>query len=172
MSDLRKPVAGGPFPSLTWPQTDGGEMAPADMSGWRMLVVYRGGHCPLCKTYLATLERLKDEYEGAGVKVMAISSDPQDRAAAEAKAEGWSFPVGYGLTPDEMRTLGLYVSKPRSPEETDRDFAEPGVFVINAEGRIQIVDISNAPFSRPDLEGLLKGVKFVTAKGYPIRGTA
>ena len=34
----------------------------------------------------------------------------------------------------QMLALGLYVSEPRSEEETDRPFAEPGVFVINADG--------------------------------------
>jgi hypothetical protein len=85
---------------------------------------------------------------------------------------GWRFPVGYDLTPEQMRELGLYVSDPRSADETDRQFAEPGVFVINGEGRTQIVDISNAPFARPELRSLLDGLIFVKALGYPIRGRA
>ena len=36
---------------------------------------------------------------------------------------------------------------------------------------IQIIDISNAPFARPDLNGVLKGLKFIQEKQYPIRGT-
>ncbi len=70
-----------------------------------------------------------------------------------------------------MKTLGLYVSSPRSPEETDRPFAEPATFVIDPEGALHIIDISNAPFSRPDLEGLLNGLKFIRENDYPIRGT-
>ncbi len=66
----------------------------------------------------------------------------------------------------------LYTSEPRSPQETDRPFAEPGLFAINPEGKVQIIDISNAPFSRPDLAGILQGLKFVQEKQYPIRGTA
>ena len=73
---------------------------------------------------------------------------------------------------EEMRRLGLYVSAPRSPQETDREFAEPAVFVINPEGRLQIIDISNAPFARPDLKALLKGLKFIQEKNYPVRSTA
>lgn len=49
---------------------------------------------------------------------------------------------------------------------------KPGLFVINPEGKVQIVDISNAPFARPDLASILQGVKFVREKQYPIRGTA
>jgi len=69
-----------------------------------------------------------------------------------------------------MRLLGLYISSPRSADETDRNFGEPATFVINPQGEIQIVDISNAPFSRPELAGLLRGIRFVTEKDYPIRG--
>ncbi len=172
MSESLKPVAGSPFPDLSWPQTDDGRLAPAEMTGWRMLVVYRGSHCPICKQYLTALEGLKTAFLDAGVQVAALSSDPGERATREAEAEGWTFPVGYGLTPEEMRTLGLYVSSPRSAEETDRPFPEPGVFVVNPEGRLQIVDISNAPFARPDLSALLGGLKFVQAMDYPIRGMA
>lgn len=49
-----------------------------------------------------------------------------------------------GTPVDQMHSPGLYVSEPRSEEETDRPFAEPGVFVINADGLLQVVDISNA----------------------------
>lgn len=165
-------LPGMAFPAMDWPQTDGGRLNPAAMTGWRMLVVYRGAHCPLCKTYLKTLEELKPAFAEAGIAVAALSADPADRAVAEASEQGWTFPVGYDLTPDQMRGLGLYVSAPRSSQETDRPFAEPGVFVINPDGAVQIVDISNAPFARPDLAALLRGISFVQAKGYPIRGTA
>jgi hypothetical protein len=71
-----------------------------------------------------------------------------------------------------MRQLGLYISDPRSPQEADRPFAEPALFVINPDGNTQIIDISNAPFVRPDLKSLLKGLQFVVSKDYPIRGRA
>ncbi len=172
ISDTARISAGSPFPALEWQQTDSGTLVPAGMQGWRLLVVYRGAHCPLCRKYLKTLETLQSDFAKAGVSVAALSSDPQERAVKEAREEGWTFPVGYDLTPVQMRTLGLYVSAPRSTEETDRNFAEPGLFVINPQGAIQIVDVSNAPFVRPDLEGVLNGLKFIIAKDYPIRGTA
>jgi hypothetical protein len=72
----------------------------------------------------------------------------------------------------QMRgALGLYISEPRSPQETDRPFAEPGLFVINPKGRVQIADISHAPFARPDLSGILNGIKVIQERNYPIRGT-
>lgn len=72
-----------------------------------------------------------------------------------------------------MRELGLYVSDPRSAAETDRPFPEPGLFVINNEGKLQVADISNAPFARPALSSVLMGLSFIKNpdNNYPIRGT-
>lgn len=170
MSEKMK--AGAPFPSLSWNAVGGKDVAPAEDSGWRLLIVYRGAHCPICKSYLKTLNGMLDTLAEARIKVYAVSADPKERAENEAAEEGWNFPVGYDLTPAQMQTLGLYVSNPRSPEETDRPFAEPAVFGINPDGKAQIIDVSNAPFARPDLDRLIKGMQFVMDKDYPIRGTA
>ncbi len=110
-------------------------------------------------------------HSAAETEVIAVSGDPKEKAESEVNEENWRFPVGYDLRPDQMRQLGLYISEPRSPQETDRPFAEPGLFIINPQGKIQVVDISNAPFARPELGGVLKGLKFIQEKQYPIRGT-
>lgn len=166
-----KIAAGATFPAFSVARLGGGEVAPASMEGWRLVVVYRGKHCPLCKPYLKTLDGLIETFAEAGVKVMAVSADPEEKAAADVAEFGWRFPVGFGLSVEQMRTLGLYVSDPRSPQETDRPFAEPGLFLINPQGTVQIVDISNAPFSRPDLAAIARGAKRIQELNYPIRGT-
>lgn len=165
-------TAGTVFPDLIWPALGGGEIAPGQGTGWRLLVVYRGKHCPRCRSYLKTLQDMLGDFAEAGIAVYAISADPVERASAEAQDEGWTFPLGYDLAPPQMRQPGLYLSDPRSPEETDRPFSEPGIFVINDAGRVQIIDVSNSPIARPDMRQLLGGLKFVMEKGYPIRGTA
>ena len=170
MPSTNKLAAGSDFPQFTFSTTEGGPSNLASMPGWRMLVVYRGKHCPLCKRYFKTLNDMLGELRQAGVTVVAVSADPKEKAEADVAGEGWQFPVGYGLTQEQMRLLGLYISEPRSPQETDRPFAEPGLFVVNPEGKVQIIDISNAPFSRPDLAGILMGIKLVKEKNYPIRG--
>jgi peroxiredoxin len=166
-----KIAAGSKFPSLPVKTVSGATIDIAAQPGWRMLVVYRGKHCPLCKKYFKTMEGLADPLKDAGVSVLAVSADPHEKAEADVTSEGWRFPVGYDLNLHQMRELGLYISEPRSPQETDRPFAEPGLFVINPEGNVQIVDISNAPFARPDLAMILMGIKFAQDKGYPARGT-
>ncbi len=69
--------------------------------------------------------------------------------------------------------MGLYISIPRSEKETDHPFPEPGVFVINEKGQVQIADISNNPFVRPELEALVSGIAWIKnpENNYPIRGT-
>ncbi len=165
--------AGAPMPEFDLPLVGGGS---AHVGGardrWQVVVVYRGKHCPLCKKYLAKLETLVPDFKAANADVIALSGDPLEKAEIDKKEMGITLPVAYGLPPAQMKTLGLYVSNPRSEAETDRPFAEPGLFVVNPQGNVQIVDISNAPFARPDLDAILRGVKLIQEKNYPIRGTA
>jgi peroxiredoxin len=156
------------MPKSSLPRAGGGVVKVGASTNWQVVIVYRGKYCPICRTYLKTLDGLLDQFSAADVDVIAISADAKEKAESEVNEENWGFSVGYDLRPDQMRQLGLYISEPRSPQETDRPFAEPG---INPQGRIQIVDISNAPFARPELGGVLKGLKFIQEKQYPIRGT-
>jgi peroxiredoxin len=164
--------AGAAFPDVSWPAVGGGRIDLSKGECWRLLVVYRGRHCPLCKGYLKTLNELAGAFDAAPIAITVLSADSREKAQADVEQFGWTFPVGYGLTATQMRELGLYISSPRSAAETDHLFSEPGLFVINPQGLTQIVDISNAPFARPDLKALLAGLQFVIANAYPIRGTA
>jgi len=166
--------AGSTFPKTDVSALGGGTLtlgAPRGDHDWQLIVVYRGLHCPICKSYLARLQELEPTFNDLGVDVVTVSADPEEKAQAFADEKELKLAIGYGLSVAQMNTLGLYVSDPRSPQETDRPFAEPGVFVINAEGDIQILDVSNAPFARPDLQSLANGIKFVRGNDYPIRGT-
>jgi len=165
-----KLAAGAAFPDISLPRVGGGELSPATQVGWRMVVVYRGKHCPLCRKYLDTLNALHAGYREAGICVIAVSGDPIEKAEAQVSSQGLDFGVGYELSVAQMHQLGLYVSEPRSSDETDRPFPEPGLFVINPDNQLQIIDVSNAPFARPELASLLDGLKFIQDKDYPIRG--
>lgn len=166
--------AGSNFPKTEVAQLGGGKITlgvPRGDHDWQLVVVYRGLHCPLCKNYLAKLQELEADYNALGVDVVAVSGDPMAKAQAFADEKELTIAMGYGLTVGQMKTLGLYISDPRSPAETDQPFAEPGLFVVNGDGAIQIVDVSNAPFARPDLQGIANGIKFIRGNDYPIRGT-
>jgi len=166
-----KPAAGAAFPATTVPAVAGGTLALGGQGGWQMIVVYRGKHCPICRRYLGQLETLRGEFAAQEVAIKLVSGDPLEKAQATQAEWGLTLPLGYDLTVEQMRGLGLYISQPRSPAETDRPFPEPGLFVVNPAGQLHIIDIANAPFARPDLKGLLDGIAWIRAKDYPIRGT-
>lgn len=173
----KKQNAGAPFTTMTVAKLGGGLMTlgqPENGHDWQLVVVYRGKHCPLYTAYLAELNGLLPDFNALGVDVIAVSADPKEKAQAQMELVAPAFAVGCDLSVDQMRKLGLYISDPRSLEETDRPFAEPGLFVVNADGNLHLTDISNAPFARPELAKLVGGIRFMRnpENNYPIRGTA
>ena len=168
--------AGMPFPSINVEKLGGGTLElskPAPGFDWKMLVVYRGKHCPLCTKYLNELNELLPEFNALGVDVAAVSSDSLDRAKAQLAEVNPNFEVGYDLSIEQMRSLGLYISEPRLGMNAERPFAEPGLFVINENGELQMIDISNVPFARPPLASMLMGIRYyrgMTEK-FPINGS-
>lgn len=138
---------------------------------WTMLFVYRGRHCPRCKRFLNKLNEVLPAWQDV-MDVVVVSADTQEKAQADKEEFGWKFDLCYGLTESQMRSLGLYVSEPLSEAETTGLFAEPGAFGIRPDGSLMLVDISNGPAARPDLEELLDGMKFNIENDRPVRGTA
>ena len=172
----QKTPAGAQFPVIRVSGPGRAELTLGKPQGghdWQMVVVYRGAHCPMCTTYLKELEALLPEFHALGVDVIAVSADPEYKARDQLARIKPGFAVGFDLSVGQMHQIGLYVSAPRSPEGTDRPFAEPGIFEVNANGQVQVTDISNAPFARPDLRNLLAGIRFIRnpENSYPIRGT-
>lgn len=146
---------------------------PTGDSDWQMVVVYRGRHCPLCTKFLNGLAGFRQRLLDIGIDVAAVSADSKEQLSEHREQLDVNFPLFYGLSLEQMQDLGVYVSIPRSAKETDHNFAEPGLFVINGDGSVQVVDISNNPFARPDLEVFVSGLEWIRNpdNNYPIRGT-
>ncbi|CAH0533206.1 hypothetical protein VST7929_01068 [Vibrio stylophorae] len=166
-----------PFPKFHVSLAEGQNrllVAPQEDCDWQLVVVYRGAHCPLCTKFLNRLAGFKPQLKAIGVDIIAVSADSAEQLARHQEKLSVNFPIAYGLSKPQMHQLGLYISIPRSPQETDHDFPEPGLFVVNEAGNIQVVDLSNNPFSRPDLEALVSGLTWIRDPDnhYPIRGTA
>lgn len=140
---------------------------------WLMIVVYRGVHCPLCTKYLNELEEYKYLLLDLGIDVIAVSADRKAQLDKHQKELDIGFPIAYGLSLADMDQLGLYQSVPRNEHETDHVFAEPGLFIIDRNKQLKVVDISNNPFCRPDIRKMYEGLKFVRNpdNNYPVRGT-
>lgn len=164
--------SGERFPRMTFQKVGGGQLLVGEPSkNWTLLVVYRGRHCGRCKKYLNGLEKMRQDWERAGFDIVVVSADTQEKAQADIAEFGWTFNICYGLVVEQMKLLGLYVSEPLSEAETDRVFAEPGVFCITPEGNAQIVSVSNGPAARPELAELLDGMIFTIENNRPPRGT-
>ena len=168
-----KPNVGAQVEQMTFAIAgqDGTVTIGAPKDRWTMLFVYRGRHCPRCKRFLNKLNAVLPQWTDV-MDVAVVSADTQDKAIADKAEFGWDFDLCYGLSVDQMRALGLYVSEPLSDAETTEMFAEPGAFAIRPNGTLMLVDISNGPAARPDLEELLDGMKFNITNDRPGRGTA
>ncbi|WP_417270164.1 peroxiredoxin family protein [Celeribacter sp.] len=168
-----KPIAGDILSPITLPKLGGGEIVLGGArENWSLIVVYRGKHCSRCKKYLNILNDMRQKWHDAGFDIAVVSADTQEKAQADRDELGWGFDIGYNLTEEQMARLGVYVSDPLTPTETDRRFAEPGVFVLRPDGSILLISISNGPSARPDLEELLDGMIFTVENNRPPRGTA
>ena len=110
-----KRAPGTPMPAFRVPSVSGEELDFGAADDWKMVVVYSGKHCPLCRSYLSALNLLVDEFQSLGIKIVALSADPLEKAEIQAREERWRFAIGYDLSIDQMRNLGLYISAPRSP---------------------------------------------------------
>lgn len=170
MDTTSKLHPGQPFAPVTFKQLNGANFIFGAAGGWQALFVIRGQHCPICKSYLSEIEQRREALAALGVSVAAVSADSEAQTRITAEATKVQFPLLYGMDEATMHRLGLYLSEPRSAQETDHRFPEPALFVVNPEGVLHLVDIANAPFLRPDLDRLVRGLGFVIEKAYPIRG--
>ncbi|WP_316013382.1 peroxiredoxin-like family protein [Roseobacter sp. HKCCA0434] len=138
-----------------------------------VIIFYRGKHCPICRDYLKAASGIIGDYADFGAHMIAVSMDSEERA--KASYEEWDLgglPIGYEMTEAQARDWGLFLSSKREGSEEPDLFSEPGLAVLDPEGKVVFTHVQNAPFTRPDLEKLLSGLKFIHKNDYPIRGTA
>ncbi|MEP3045623.1 MAG: redoxin domain-containing protein [Roseibium sp.] len=167
-----KPRVGAPVEETSFQLLDGTSVSIGQTKDrWTMLFVYRGRHCPRCKRFLNKLNAVLADWTKV-LDVVVVSADTKEKAQADKDEFGWDFDLAYGMSEDQMRSLGLYMSEPLSEAETTDIFAEPGAFAIRPNGTLMLVDISNGPAARPDLEELLDGMIFNITNDRPVRGTA
>ncbi len=140
-----------------------------------MVVVYRGLHCPICKTYLRELSRLLEDFQAKGVNVLAVSSDTKERAQqASTEWDIENLPLAYGLTAEQSQNWGLHRSAGRGLTsigiEEPAEFTEPGLFLVRPDGTLYWSNISTMPFARPHFKEVLGAIDFAINKDYPARG--
>ncbi|HXV23590.1 MAG TPA: redoxin domain-containing protein [Alphaproteobacteria bacterium] len=167
-------VPNRPAPALTFPMLSGKpfDLARRRPRSFTQIIVYRGLHCPICKSYLKGFDARFSEFEERGVETVAVSTDT--REAAEQSVASWGLerlPVGYGLAIETARSWGLYISSAIREEEPPL-FAEPGLFLVHPDARLYWATAQSMPFTRPSVSDLLQALDFILAKKYPARGAA
>jgi len=142
-----------------------------------MIVFYRGLHCPICRRYLTELDGLVDEFGKRGVAVLVASSDTRERAEEAKTVWGLNhLNVGYGLSIDEARRWGLFISTSRGKTSAGIEepalFSEPGLFLVRPDGTLYWSSVSTMPFARPHFDEILQSLDFAIKNDYPARGEA
>ncbi|MCM5663316.1 peroxiredoxin-like family protein [Galbibacter mesophilus] len=146
------------------------ELSSQKPESFTMLVFYRGLHCPVCKIYLEELTSKLDDFEERGVNVIAISANTKE--LAQKTADEWdisTLPLGYGLSKEEARKWGLYISSAIADKEPET-FFEPGLFLVKPDQTLYACSVQSMPFARPDFDDILDAIDFVKKKDYPPRG--
>jgi peroxiredoxin len=179
MSTVLAPVAHGvrprqTAPDLTVPLRSGGTYQLADQhpDGYTMVVFFRGLHCPVCRAQLTELNRRLDDIRDQEIEVIAVSAETRDRT--ERLASEWKLdrlPLAYGLTEEQMRSWGLFISHGVDDGEP-AVFNEPGLFLIASDGTVYYESILSMPAGRPRLDDLLGALKYWREHDYPPRGEA
>jgi alkyl hydroperoxide reductase subunit AhpC len=150
-------------------------LSEQESENFTMVIAYRGYHCPLCNQYLNKVNALADGLKERGINLVVISSDTAERAALARNEWGIdNLEIGYGLSIEDARKLGLYVSNGIGVTsvgvEEPEIFSEPGLFMIRPDQTLYFSDIQTMPFLRPDVSSLLANLDFILSKGYPARG--
>ncbi|KAF0676006.1 peroxiredoxin-like family protein [Profundibacterium mesophilum] len=161
--ELRLPTLSGETFDLS---KDGGEKGT-------LLVFYRGLHCPICAKQLGEMESHAAKFAERGVRLVAISADPEDKARQMAEKAGVSeVTIAHSLDLAAARDdWGLFLSSAREGSEEPALFNEPGLFYVSNDQKLQFGWVQTAPFARPSLDDVLSAIAFAQDKGYPPRGT-
>ena len=174
-------IPGDTMPAIDARLAGGGRWALAREKSEKLslLAFYRGIFCPICRVWLADLDRLVPEFEKRGVSVIALSCDRKE--GAEKAVKDWGLKnlrVGYGLDVEDARRAGLYISEGRglNPSTGLKEpmlFAEPALLLVRPEGELYAAWIQSTPFARVHIAEILTAVDNFTAKNIPEpRGSA
>ena len=165
-------MPGQQVPALSFPLTGSGQFSlnePAP-EHFTIVIFYRGLHCPICRGQLSDFQGKLDDFAELGVDVVAVSMDTLERA--KQTKEDWRLDrlkVGYGLSEDDARTWGLFLSD--AIKETEPVvFNEPGMAIVRPNGELYHWSVQTAPFGRAKAADLAGVLKFIIENDYPVRG--
>jgi peroxiredoxin len=103
---------------------------------------------------LAAFEKARPKLDEENIRVVAASTDPQEKAAETVTELALRFPVGYGLPLRETAaTLGAFY-------EDKRGFLQATGFVVRPDRTIAVAQYSSGPIGRLVWQDVLGLVQF------------
>lgn len=94
--------------------------------------------------------KLKAELDELGIRVVAASTDPLEKAKEVASEV--NFPIGYGVSREMAASLGAWW-------EERRGIIQPAEFVIDAEGVVVSSSYSDGPIGRMDAVDVIRMIQ-------------
>jgi len=165
-------------PQLSLSLTGGGSaddlyLGTGEGGRFTLVVFYRGLHCPVCRRQLKELDERLAELRAVGVgRVVAASMESEERSEQVVARWGLSsLPVAWGLTEQQAREWGLFISTAIKEGEPSV-FSEPGMFILDSDGTVYWSNVASMPFGRPPLDDIIAGIVYANDHDYPVRGSA
>ncbi len=165
-------------PQLSLSLTGGGStddlyLGTGEGGRFTLVVFYRGLHCPVCRRQLKELDERLAELRAVGVgRVVAVSMESEERSEQVVARWGLSsLPVAWGLTEQQAREWGLFISTAIKEGEPSV-FSEPGMFILDSDGTVYWSNVASMPFGRPPLDDIIAGIVYANDHDYPARGSA
>jgi peroxiredoxin len=99
-----------------------------------------------------------EELRAQEVSVLALSTDPQEKAKESVEADGLQFPVAWGLkVPEDAERIGAAWEKKRS-------IIQPSEFILGRDRRVLHATYSTGPIGRIDSGDALTLIRFLRSK--------
>lgn len=144
-----------PFKATAYHNGDFKDVSEADLKGkWNIFFFYPADFTFVCPTELGDMADLYPEFQKLGVEVYAVSTDTHFTHKAWHDTSETIKKIQYPMIGDPTgaitRNFGVMIE--------EAGLADRGTFVIDPEGKIQIVEINAGGIGR-DAQELLRKVK-------------
>ena len=103
---------------------------------------------------MARIQRHGEEFHELGVKLIAASTDPEQGAIEVSEKTGATFPVAYGITPEDIQALGAWQGERRGSS-----IIQPCEFVIRPDGTVAASMYASTQLGRLDPEEVLRFIR-------------
>jgi peroxiredoxin len=108
---------------------------------------------------LAEFQASFGDFESEGIKVIAASVDPLEKAKETVQKVGITYPVGYGLDAEAVsKATGAFY-------EPEKKFLHAAGFILRPDNKISVACYSTGPVGRFTAKDVLTLIRFYRKTG-------